>query len=98
MKVIKFHNASMLYEQVHITRTIYKSIITHDYKRTFNIYFIKNGKGHNSKNSAEIEYDKELKTTFYYHFLYGKFYDVNNISWKKYAKDIVRQKKLKIFK
>lgn len=96
MKVIKF-NKLITFKRRSI---IHKSIITYDYKLTFNIYFVKNGKIHNSKKPAEIEYNKinNFKHQFYY--LYGTFYNrtVNNNSWKKYAKDIIRKNKLNIFK
>ena len=96
MKVIKLNNLITFKKR----SIIHKSIITYDYKLTFNIYFIKNGNVHNSKYPAEIKYYKFINRKQHFYYLYGESHDgiVNNRSWQMFTKNIIRQKKLNIFK
>ena len=93
MKVIKFHNNLITFKKRSI---IHKSIITYDYAITFNIYFVKNGRIHNSKYPAEIICTK-YKEYYKYHALFDQIYFRLEKSWRKQAKNIIRQHKLKVF-
>lgn len=87
--------------------TCHKLIYINCFMDRTNIYFIKNGKIHNSKQPAEIEI-VETKYIFYplnktirkYYYLYDKYYSskYTNKYWKIKAKNILRSNKLKVFR
>lgn len=64
------------------------------------ICFIKNGELHHSKHFAEIEIVGNVN--FYLYHFHGESYNecqrFTNKSWRKFNKNIIRSKKLKIFK
>lgn len=94
MKVIPFNRWKTPYSKIH------NAICINSFNNTHSIFFVKNGNIHNSKCPAEISFNKS-KDIYYkkYYCLFDIIYGdiMNNSSWKKYAKDIIRQNKLKIF-
>lgn len=66
------------------------------------ILFVKNEMLHNEKYPAKfiVNFKLKLKQSLYYLYdnYYGEQYQYSSNTWKKFSKEIKRQRKLKIFK